>query len=580
MAASLSGVFNLQVMTNTGAPAFNHRLYTYTNVTTTQKTAWTDAAGTVAHTYTSDGAGGQYIALNARGELPAPLFLTSGPYDLVLKDTLGAAVWSRYAAGSSDTALALVFDLASTAAGKGSSLVAVRDAGANFPDLATKTTETVFAALAARLYGVNVTKYGIGLTGSSDWTAAFASAIATGRQVYVPAGTYKLNLVITSSFTGIIGDGLAKTILSPFVAGNPVIKIDGDAAGTYVNYTRLENLSIVGSGRAGHGLSVVNTSDLRGCDYLQLRNISITACNYGINVAGRSIWNRFENVFLDFNFDGLHVETDMAINSWDFSQFRSSRNQRHGVFAYKTNVAIAGAICWTATNFNSEYNGQDSAQNPVYGIYLNGVEGFNITGLVLENNGDALATPSGGYGLYITGTLARGVVIDGAWIVNSYHPVKIDSSKLSGRIDNIYRLTPAYGGTLGLEITSPWSNNEAKMKLGAINGSVSVAADVNGNYAAEGYTDYEATRPTSIDLTYRKKLALNSSAGAWTITAIAGLQPGDEIMLHNYAPSGGNSFTLAAGLMQSAASYAVAANIAKKFTVTNAIAGVLKLMPI
>lgn len=107
MTASLFGVYNLQVLTDTGAPAASYRLYTFVQGTTTQKTAYTDAAGSVAHTYTSDGAGGQYIALNARGELLAPLFGTTGAYDLVLKTSSGAAVWTRYARPIDDASGAL-----------------------------------------------------------------------------------------------------------------------------------------------------------------------------------------------------------------------------------------------------------------------------------------------------------------------------------------------------------------------------------------------------------------------------------------------------------------------------------------
>jgi hypothetical protein len=96
--ASQSGVYNLQQFTDLGALSVGGRLYTYAYGTTTQKTAYTDAAGAVPQTYTNDGLGGQYIALNARGELPAPLFLSaSGSYDLALKTAAGATVWTRRA---------------------------------------------------------------------------------------------------------------------------------------------------------------------------------------------------------------------------------------------------------------------------------------------------------------------------------------------------------------------------------------------------------------------------------------------------------------------------------------------------
>ena len=89
--------YNLQALTDLGALGVGMRLYTYATGTTTHKNAYTEATGTTVQTYTSDGVGGQYIALNARGELPAPLYLTTGSYDLALKTSAGATVWTRRA---------------------------------------------------------------------------------------------------------------------------------------------------------------------------------------------------------------------------------------------------------------------------------------------------------------------------------------------------------------------------------------------------------------------------------------------------------------------------------------------------
>ncbi len=115
MAASLSGVYNLQNFTDLGVLGVGMRLYTYTAGTTTHKIAYTDTAGSVSHTYTSDGIGGQYIALDARGELPAPLFLTSGPYDIALKTAAGATVWTRRAEPTQDAVDDVRSDLADAA---------------------------------------------------------------------------------------------------------------------------------------------------------------------------------------------------------------------------------------------------------------------------------------------------------------------------------------------------------------------------------------------------------------------------------------------------------------------------------
>ena len=124
MAASLSGEFNSQQFADNGVPLAGGRLYTYAYGTTTLKVAYTDAAGLVPHTYTLDAADGQYIALNARGELPAPLYLAAGSYDLSLKRADGSTVWTRRADPMTDPST-----LASTASGQGASLVGINDAG-------------------------------------------------------------------------------------------------------------------------------------------------------------------------------------------------------------------------------------------------------------------------------------------------------------------------------------------------------------------------------------------------------------------------------------------------------------------
>jgi microcystin-dependent protein len=106
MSATQPGEFNPQEFTDLGDPLIGGRLYTYVFGTTTHKTAFTDAAASVAHTYTADGLGGQYIAFNARGELPAPLYLTTGSYDLALKRADGSTVWTRRADPTGDVIIA------------------------------------------------------------------------------------------------------------------------------------------------------------------------------------------------------------------------------------------------------------------------------------------------------------------------------------------------------------------------------------------------------------------------------------------------------------------------------------------
>lgn len=177
MAASLSGVFAYQAFTDSGVPAANYRLYTYVAGTTTHKNVFTEATGSTPQTYTSDGAGGQYIALNARGEVASPMYFTSGTYDLTLKTPAGATVDTYKASGTDDSATtldaALRADLASTSdAAKGDALLGVK--------------RSYSGAIARTQHGINedtATIYDFlpaGFVTTNDATTYIQSALSSG----------------------------------------------------------------------------------------------------------------------------------------------------------------------------------------------------------------------------------------------------------------------------------------------------------------------------------------------------------------------------------------------------------------
>ncbi len=307
MTASLAGYFNLQSLTDAGALAVGGRLYTYTQGTTTQKNAYTDVAGAVAHTYTSDGIGGQYIALNARGELPAPLYLTSGAYDICLKTSAGATVWTRRA----DPTDALRGDLA---AGSGSSLVGYEAAFG-----------TVDTTVQAQLRSLFVTNKTIGATGdgvTNDTLALELGLInckgtAIGNVLYLGPGTYcfsettpNFGLYVDSPIT-IIGAGPSKTILKNTSATGAGLKCDG----SWVNvrdltidnngstgvaftlggqYSTAENIRIIN--QAGSNYACVIDGTTLGV----LRNVNITRCTNCISIGATQPTNyvRMEQVTL------------------------------------------------------------------------------------------------------------------------------------------------------------------------------------------------------------------------------------------------------------------------------------------
>jgi hypothetical protein len=189
--ASQPSWFNFQALTSLGELAAGYRLYTYAPGTTTHKAAYTDEAGTIPQTYVSDGIGGLYIALDGRGELPSPLWLASGGYDIALKSVSGATVWTRRASGSSDAASgldeALRDDLASTASGKGAELVGFKQSGSGATErtVGSKEQETI-----------SVRDFGAVLDGVADDAAAiqlaFNAANGSGKRVVFDGASCKI----------------------------------------------------------------------------------------------------------------------------------------------------------------------------------------------------------------------------------------------------------------------------------------------------------------------------------------------------------------------------------------------------
>jgi hypothetical protein len=170
---SQSGLFTLQAFTSTGAMMAGGRLYFYVAGTTTKKDVYTDAAGSVPHTLTSDGVGGEYLALDARGEAPAPLYLTSGAYDVTLKTAAGATVWTRQADPIG----------ADLAASGGSASIGFLQAGSG------AVARTVQARLRDH---VSVKDFGAVGDGETNDKAAIVLAIAASKNLFFPAGTYYL----------------------------------------------------------------------------------------------------------------------------------------------------------------------------------------------------------------------------------------------------------------------------------------------------------------------------------------------------------------------------------------------------
>lgn len=211
MTASQAGFFSIQEFSDAGTLLVGGRVYTYAAGTTTFKTAYTDAAASVAQTYTNDGLGGQYIALNARGEIPAPLFLTAGAYDIALKRADGTTVWTRQAVPGSAASDAVSATLASSI---GSSLVCFIAAGTG------AVARSVQSELRER---VSITQFGAVGDGTTDNSVAIQNAVnyvasrPTAGALFVPAGHFKYTVSPVVPYgVSIYGEGGTASLLEAY----------------------------------------------------------------------------------------------------------------------------------------------------------------------------------------------------------------------------------------------------------------------------------------------------------------------------------------------------------------------------
>jgi hypothetical protein len=323
-AVSLSGVFNLQNFTDAGLPAANYRLYTLEPGTTTQKVAYTDQAGTTSHTYVSDGAGGMYIALNARGELPAPLFLQAGGYDIAIKTPSGAAVWTRRAIGSDDGSDALITDLAdATDPSNGAGMVGFgwdEDYSVNTIGAAVQDGPLNIMWFLSEAEREDVKTR----ANTLDVTTKMALAHSYGRPVYYPAGTYRfsrLSANITSG--GIIGEGQTQTILnSTDTSGNNLFTFVGALGSGIANQLTFRDFLIQGalsgsvpakSGGAAIGIAPTSGEN----SYAAFNNVMIAFVPIGIDFVAASLWKIIGCNFLSYNVAGVQVANTNSADSGD-----------------------------------------------------------------------------------------------------------------------------------------------------------------------------------------------------------------------------------------------------------------------
>ena len=191
-----------QFFDNNGVPLSGGLLYTYSAGTTTPLATYTSNSGVTPNT--------NPIVLDSAGRTPEEVWLTSNSsYKFVLKTSTGVQLWSNDNIVAGAVAADIFADLANTSDNaKGDALVGFKQAGPSgfLTGAVARTVSTKFQDY------ISVKDFGAVGDGSAPDAAAFAAAIAavasTGQAIYVPAGTYKIGSVLsTTGHLSMFGDG-------------------------------------------------------------------------------------------------------------------------------------------------------------------------------------------------------------------------------------------------------------------------------------------------------------------------------------------------------------------------------------
>lgn len=257
---------------------------------------------------------------------------------------------------------------------------------------------------------VSVADFGASPSASASVnTAAFNNAIASGRELLIPAGTYDLNPLVIEDiiYLTIRGQGRVKL---RFTSGTSAITL-GDAAHTKpVRRVIFDNLDITCSGAITYAINMQNAIDCSFYD-VKIQDPS-TLINTGVYI--KWSWdNNFYNLIV-LSLNGV-VFTDQANTNTIFGGRFESTNSSLGVGIrgeYGTANACIGC----------------DVSSWKYGYSIGGVSGFIIQGNYFEGN-----TENDIY--FNANAPASGVVIEGNFFDDRTTPINAIKQEPNGGVN-------------------------------------------------------------------------------------------------------------------------------------------------
>jgi hypothetical protein len=169
---------------------------------------------------------------------------------------------------------------------------------------------------------VSVKDFGAVGNGVADDTAAFENALATGKKVYAPAGTYKINGLQLPAGAFLFGDGFQKTFLAVNTAGSSAYGLD--FTGSYIT---VSNLNVAGAGENLAGTTA-------GAFYTTLNNVWFGECLAAFRVEHNMYWSRFINTVFRECDKGIYTVTSQALNAVQFISCSTFNSAPSGQYAF------------------------------------------------------------------------------------------------------------------------------------------------------------------------------------------------------------------------------------------------------
>lgn len=401
---------------------------------------------------------------------------------------------------------------------------------------------------------VNVLDYGADATGVADSSTAFAAAVATGKSIFVPKGTYKASFDLADGQI-IYGEGSeGGTTIKPPVGATYVLRIDATSTARQhcqVRDIRFDNLDAVAN-CVGVLFKATDVNTIN--DWHSLTNIWIDSFDRGIEVLGRQIWSSYYGVEILNCRIGMNVSTDAttpAFNQNTFIQCRTAACSEEGVKIVGQNTTLGFYTC----DFEL-CNTDDTAGTAA--VYIEDCDQPSFIGCYWEANGGGVAVDgsnpaNNSVGIKFAGTYCRNPKIEQAFFVGSGLLIWIAASVRGGIVANSRLNALSNGFALYVQPALGQINDPAFTydSSNFCNSKISIPQDINGNYTGrvnQTTSCYWMTSTEVIDLTQTSKLMVNPNGTTFTgITAINNRIPGQELWVWN--ESGVNSFTIDASLI-------------------------------